>query len=144
MSAAAKILIGALAVIAIGWLTHGPFGAGDSVVGGLESRARSTVAATEVPGIEVGMTRAPLTRTATLSGNADRFQRDGQGEFKGLTARVDDIPGINGVGWSDEGGPPARLPLLAEALLMATAAYLAGLGIGKALFGRRRKTSYLD
>lgn len=36
------------------------------------------------------------------------------------------------------------MPLLAETLILVAAAYLAGIGAGWLLFGRRRRTSFLD
>lgn len=36
------------------------------------------------------------------------------------------------------------MPLLAETLILVALAYLAGIGAGWLLFGRRRRTSFLD
>jgi len=36
------------------------------------------------------------------------------------------------------------MPLLAETLILTCLAYLLGVGLGWLLFGRRRKTSFLD
>lgn len=36
------------------------------------------------------------------------------------------------------------MPLLVETLILASIAYLIGLGLGALLFRRRRRTSYLD
>jgi hypothetical protein len=36
------------------------------------------------------------------------------------------------------------MPLLAETLLLCGAAYAIGLGLGRVLFGRRPRTSFLD
>jgi hypothetical protein len=36
------------------------------------------------------------------------------------------------------------MPLLAETLILVASAYLAGIGSGWLLFGRRRRTSFLD
>jgi LPXTG-motif cell wall-anchored protein len=36
------------------------------------------------------------------------------------------------------------MPLLVETLLLAAGFYLLGIGIGFLLFGRRKRTSYLD
>lgn len=36
------------------------------------------------------------------------------------------------------------MPLLAETLILTALAYLVGLALGWLLFGRRRKTSFLD
>ena len=144
MSRLVKFLIGLVAALLTGWLAHGPIGHGEALVGRLEAEARSAVAATEVPGIEVRLGRDPLTRAATLSGPADPFQREGQGELQGLNDIVAGIDGISTIGWADQGGPGRRLPLLAEAELAVLIAYLLGLGLAKLLFGRRQKESYLD
>lgn len=36
------------------------------------------------------------------------------------------------------------MPLILEVLILVTLAYLIGLGIGRLLFGRRRRQSFLD
>jgi hypothetical protein len=36
------------------------------------------------------------------------------------------------------------MPLLAETLILVAFAYLLGIGLGWLLFGRRRRTSFLD
>jgi len=36
------------------------------------------------------------------------------------------------------------MPLVAETLILVAAAYLAGIGAGRIVFGRRKKQSYLD
>ena len=36
------------------------------------------------------------------------------------------------------------MPLLAETLILVALAYLVGVGLGWRLFGRRRRTSFLD
>jgi hypothetical protein len=54
-----KILIGLVVALLIGWVWHGPLGNGERLVAGLEAQARQKVAATELPGIQVGF---PATR----------------------------------------------------------------------------------
>jgi hypothetical protein len=142
MSPALKFLIGLAAVSGMSWIHHGPLGNGEALVSGLETKARTAVAATELPGIEVRLGRDPLSRSATLSGQADRFQREGQGELKGLNELVRDVDGISGVRWADE--PETRaIPLLLESLLQTFLAYLIGLGIAFLLWGRRKHDGYL-
>lgn len=104
MNPAAKFLIGLAAVLLMGWLHHGPLGNGEALVTGIEAQAKAAVAKTEVPGVDVRLGRDPLSRHATLSGNADPFQREGQGELKGLNDIVGEIEGVSGVSWAD---PPA-------------------------------------
>ncbi|WP_157123736.1 hypothetical protein [Allosphingosinicella indica] len=140
-----RIIAGLVAALLFGWLWHGPIGQGAGLIDRLEAEARTTVAAAEVPGISVALARAPLARAATLAGPADRFQRDGQGEFPGLTQRVAATPGIGSVAWADEPGSGGFvLPLIVEALGLVLAAYFAGLGIAWLLFGRPEKDGFLS
>ena len=104
MPAMVKFLIGLAAVILMGWIYHGPLGHGEALVDRLEAQARQAVAAGEVPGIEVRLGRNPLSRTATLSGPANDYQREGMGQFPGLNDRVRAIPGISDVRWAN---PPS-------------------------------------
>jgi hypothetical protein len=139
---AIRFLIGLAAILALGWIWHGPLGKGEALIAELENRARTAVAATELPGIEVRLARHPLSRAATLSGPANDFQREGMGNEKGLNGYVRDVGGISRVAWADRPGD-AGLPLLAETLIQVALAYLIGLGVGRLLFGRRRKHGYL-
>jgi hypothetical protein len=137
-----KILIGLAAVLLAGWVWHGPLGHGAAYVNAVEQRAQATVAATNVPGVSVRLGRDPLSRHATLSGAADAFQREGQGELKGLNDIVAEVEGVSGYGWTDEGNGGFVLPLLAELLLWMTLAYLAGLALGWLLFGREKREGF--
>ena len=141
MSKSVKFLIGLVAILLMGWIWHGPAGNGERFIAALEAQARAAVAETEVPNIQVRLSRDPLARAATLSGPADRFQRTGQGSLKGLNQIVADIPGVSRVQWADEPQAGGRtLPLLLETLLLLAAAYLIGVIIGRLLFGRRKDT----
>lgn len=141
MSPALKFLAGLAVVTAMGWVHHGLLGNGERLVSRLEAQAREAVERTELPGIDVRLGREPLTRVATISGNANPFQREGQGELKGIKDHVRGVPGISGVRWADE---PAgtEIPLFLELLLQLVAAYLAGLGIAWLLFGRRKREGF--
>jgi hypothetical protein len=141
MSPALKFLAGLAAVAAMGWVHHSPLGNGERLVGQLEAQAKQALAATELPGIDVRLGREPLTRFATISGNADPFQREGQGELKGIKDHVRDVKGISGVRWADEPEKTA-IPLFLELLLQLIAAYLAGLAIARLLFGRRKREGF--
>lgn len=141
MSPAIKFLIGLIAVIAMGWVHHSLLGNGAALIDRLESEAKAAVAATGVPRVQVSLGRDPLSRFATLSGDADPFQREGQGELKGLNDRVRDVEGISGVRWTDEPEQTA-LPLLLEVLLQLIAAYLVGLFIAWLLFGRAKREGF--
>jgi hypothetical protein len=141
MSPAMKILTGLAAVLAMGWLYHGPLGNGERLIDGLEGQAKAAVQQTELEGVEVRLGRDPLTRFATLSGPADPFQREGQGNLKGLNDLVAEIDGISGFRWADEPEEFA-MPLLAESLLQIVLAYLIGLGIGWLIWGRKRREGF--
>ena len=142
MSPASKFLIGLAAVGGMTWVAHGPMGNGAALVDRLEAEATAVVAKTEIPGIQVHLGRNPLSRHATLSGNADAFQRNGQGELKGLTQLVDDVKGISSVSWADE-APKEETPLLLEVMIQAVLAYLLGLGVAYLLWGRPKREGFL-
>lgn len=143
MSALMKFLIGLAATLLMGWVHHGPLGGGAALIDGLEGQAKTAVARTEVPGVQVRLGRDPLTRTATLSGPADRFQREGRGELKGIDDLVSEIEGVSGIKWADATAGGSRvMPLLLETLLALTAAYLIGLAFARLLF-RPKKEGYL-
>lgn len=144
MSRMVKFLIGLSAVILMTWLHHGPLGNGAKLIGAIEAQAKAAVAQSELPGIAVSLSRDPLARTATLSGQADEFQREGQGSLPGLNDLVRDVEGISGVRWADQAGGGAGLPLFAETLAFTLLGYLLGVGLGWLLFGRPKKQSYLS
>lgn len=143
MSRRTTFLIGLAAVLAIGVLYHGPLGFGQRFIDRIEAHAARRIAVTELPGVKATFGRSPLSRTATLSGPANQFQREGLGSYPGLNERVETIPGVAGIRWADE---PARrtIPLLVETLGQMLIAYLLGIIIGRLWFGRRKRTSFLD
>jgi hypothetical protein len=102
MSPAAKFLIGLAAALLAGWIGHGPLGQGAAFVDRLEAQAKAVVREAEVPGVQVRFDRDPLSRQAILSGPANDFQREGQGQYPGLNDRVRAIPGVAGVRWEGE------------------------------------------
>ena len=142
MSPAVKLLIGLAAVLLMGWVYHGPLGNGERLVEGLEQQAKTAVAGTRIPGIEVRLGRDPLSRHAILSGNADTFQREGQGSLKGINDLVAETPGISGFSWTDEPAEGRVMPLLLEALVQILLAYLVGLAIAWLFWGRKRREGY--
>lgn len=101
MPAYGRLLTGLAAALLAGWISHGPLGRGEAFAAKLEAEAKSVVARSEVPGIEVRIARAPLRRRAVLSGEADEFQREGQGLFPGLNDRVRAVPGIAAIAWEE-------------------------------------------
>ena len=68
--------------------------------------------------VQVRFERNPLRREAILSGHADRFQREGMGQFPGLNDRVRAVPGVSGVRWEGD-----EMPLIAETLILVALAY---------------------
>ena len=143
MRPATKFLIGLAAVLGLGILYHGPAGAGERFATQLEAQANAAVARSGLPGISVALHRAPLSRVAIVSGDADRFQREGMGSLPGISDIVAGVDGIAAVRWADE---PERsgVPLVLETLLMLLAGYAIGFGLGWLLFGRRKRESFLD
>jgi hypothetical protein len=138
-----KATLGLLLALVAAWIWHGPLGKGERLIDGLEARARQAVATTELPGIQVRLSRRPLARVATLSGPADDLQREGLGSEEGLSDLVRDVPGIASVRWVDEPGARDRVtPLLLETMLLAALSYLIGLGLGWVLWGRPRREGF--
>lgn len=141
MSSNNRIAIGLVAALLLGWLWEGPLGNGARFVDRLEHEAKAIVANAGVAGVSVNLQRNPLARSATLSGPADDFQRNGQGVQKGLTELVADVPGMGPVRWSDEPSRTPVLPVLLEALLHTAIGY--GIGLGLAWLLWRRRDSYI-
>jgi hypothetical protein len=141
MSPTKRIAIGLLAVLLLGWLWEGPLGNGARFIDRLEHEATTIVADAGVAGVSVSLQHSPLARSATLSGPADDFQRNGQGVQKGLTELVGDVPGMGPVGWSDQPSGTPVLPILLETLLHTAIGYAIGLGLAWLLW-RRRDTYY--
>ena len=144
MSRSLKFLIGIAAVALMSWIHFEPLGNGKLFLDSLEQQARAAVASTELRGVEVRIERDPPTRRALLSGVADQFQREGQGELPGLNDLVGGIEGISGVKWTDETSEQRVAPLIAEILLLALGAYLIGIFLGWLFFGRAKKEGYLS
>ena len=144
MNRLVKLLVGFVALLAMGWVWHGPAGRGEAFAAALETQARDAIAPVGLPGIQVHMARDPIRRVALMNGTADRIQREGLGSEMGLSDDVRAVPGISGVHWTDEPGGPGGVPMLVETWLLLTLAYALGLGLGALLFGRRRRQSFRD
>lgn len=104
MSPIIKGLIGLVAALAIGLVSHGPLGRGEAFVASLDAGAQAVVREAGIPGVSLRMAREPLRRQALLSGPATQFQREGQGSLPGLDERVLAVPGMGSVTWTN---PPA-------------------------------------
>ena len=143
MSRPVKFLIGLLFALLAGWGWHGPAGQGEKLAARIEADARNLVAQARLPGISVQLERQPLSRNLVLSGKANDLQREGLGSQYGVKDYARATPDVGGVRWDDEPAP-FSLPLLAETLLVAVLAYLAGLLLGTLFFNRRQRHSFLD
>lgn len=147
MPPSVKFVVGLTAVGLAAWISHGPLGNGARLIDRLEGEARTAVARTELPGVDVRLSRDPLARDATLSGPANQFQREGQGSLPGLNDLVSGIEGVANVRWATPpavSGNEARImPLLLETILLAIPPFLLGLFLGWFFFGRPKKDSYL-
>ena len=97
----AKFLIGLAAALIIAWIGHGPLGQGEAFVFRLEAQSNYVIQNAGLPAVRARFSRDPLTREAILSGQADEFQREGQGQFPGVNERVRAVPGVSGVRWDD-------------------------------------------
>ena len=97
-----KLLIGAAAALAAGWISHGPLGRGEAFVAGLEAAANAQIAEAELPGVAARFSRDPLSRRAILTGTANDFQREGMGQLPGLNDRIRGIAGISGIEWQED------------------------------------------
>lgn len=137
-----KIAIGLAVALFAGWLYHGPYGGGDRFINALEARAQVRLRAAQLPGVSVALQRGPLARVVHLRGEANDFQKNGLRDFAGINERMETIPGVSGISWNGDGG--RSIPLLAETLMLCALAFAIGLGAGRLLFTRRKRTSYLD
>jgi hypothetical protein len=143
MSRTVKFLIGFAFAMLAGWGFYGPFGQGERLAGRIESDARNLVAQAELEGASVRLEREPLSRDLVISGHANDLQREGLGSGLGVKDYARATPDVGQVRWDDE--PKGfSLPLLAETLIVAAFAWLAGLLLGTLFFNRRERHSFLD
>lgn len=125
------VVIGALVVIALGALWHGPIGTGERFASNVDRQSRKVLDDWEMPQVQGRLQRDPLKRTLVLSGPADDFQRSE------LIRIMNDVPGVSNVRWTDMQSPSA-LPLLAEAELAGLLCFGFGLLLSYLLELRRR------
>jgi membrane protease YdiL (CAAX protease family) len=121
---------GAVIVIALAALWHGPLGAADRFAREVEQVARQALIYNEIPEVSGHLHHGPLTRRLLLSGPADDFQRNE------LVIVMDQVPGVESVSWSKEGG--GGTPLIVEGALVALLGFLFGLLVAYLRELRRR------
>jgi len=102
MSPSVKFLIGLVVALLAGWIGHGPLGQGQAFVDRLDTLAKAEIRTAELPSVRVRFDRDPLRREAILSGQANRFQREGMGQLKGIDGRIESVPGVSGLRWEGE------------------------------------------
>lgn len=108
MESGTKILIGAAATALLAWGSHSYFGHGEHFVDGLESQAKSTLAAQGASGVTVAMEREPaLKRVVILSGDKSDEEK------ATLIAAMKAIPGVFDARW-DNGPVVAKAAAVAE------------------------------
>jgi len=123
---------GVAATLAGSFLWHGPGGAGERFTESIERTMRATLDHYEMPAVAARLQREPLTRRLLLDGPADAFQR-------GEIARIAlEVPGLGSAHWAGPRNPPFALPLLAEVMLMALAAFAIGVVLAYIAALRRR------
>jgi len=98
------ILLGAVAVLAVTELFHGPLGRAILFKERIEHRARVALDVNEMTQIQAHLADTPMRRTIILSGPADDFQR-GQ-----LVKLMEILPGVAHAEW-DPGSLPIEIRL---------------------------------
>ena len=104
MSRIQPLLLGAVAVLAVTELFHGPFGRALELKGRIERRARAALDNNEMPAIQAHLADTPMRRVIVLSGPADDFQR------RELVRLMRIIPGVEDAEW-DPGSLPVEIRL---------------------------------
>ncbi len=99
MTTRGKLLIGAVATLAVAELYHGPLGAAQELETRIERSARAELDRNEMVQVQARLSERPLSRTLILSGPADDFQRGELVRVMGL------LPGVDQVEWD-----PSSLP----------------------------------
>lgn len=122
---------GALMVLTLGAIWHGPAGAGERLAGTVDRTSRKVLDDWEMAQVQGHIERDPIERTLVLSGPADDFQRSE------LVRIMDDVPGVANVRWADM-PPNLAMPLLAEAELAGLICFGLGLLLAYLLELRRR------
>lgn len=125
-----SIPFGAVAVLILTALWHGPLGTADGFRTQVDSAVRFTLDDWEMSEVQGRLAHGPLSRTVVLSGPADNFQR---GE---LVRIIGAVPGVSDVRWT-QGRRTFEVPLLAEMELWGFVGF--GLGLMLAWFIEMRR-----
>ena len=126
------LAMGVAATLAASFLWHGPAGAGERFAGTIDRTMRATLDHYEMQPVTARLQRDPLSRRLLLDGPADAFQR-------AEIARIAlEVPGLGSAYWPGPRDPPRALPLLAEVMLMALAAFAIGVVLAYIAALRRR------
>jgi len=105
-------------VLTILWI--GPLGAADRFTSRVEHDARAVLDHYEMTRIGAHLHHGPLSRHLILSGQADDFQTTE------LVRMMGELPGVSSAQWTEG---PTGVPLLIEALVVAIAGFIFGLGL---------------
>ena len=128
---AVALSAGALGVLLIAWIWHGPVGTAERFATTVERQTRQVLVDFEMESVQAVVVRGPLERSLELSGPADDFQRSE------LVRILNDVPGVEAVHWSDTRGGFIP-PLIAEVELAALISFGLGLLLAYLLELRRR------
>lgn len=132
MNRVGALAVGVAATLATTLLWHGPGGAGERFAGTIDRTMRATLDHYEMQSVVARVQRDPLKRRLLLDGPADAFQR-------AEIARIAlEVPGLAAAHWPGPRNPPRALPLLAEVMLMALAAFAVGVVLAYIAALRRR------
>jgi membrane protease YdiL (CAAX protease family) len=124
------LALGFLAAAIATGLWHGPASAGARFATAVETSARAELQRLEMPSVSARLARGPLSRRMILNGGGDDFQRTELVRI--MSAR----PGVGTATWRANGG--FSPPLVAEALLLSSVAFLLGVLLAYLLERRRR------
>ena len=112
------LAIGLGVALALTALWHGPMGAAQRFTSQVERDARAVLDHYEMTRVAAHLHQGPLSRHLILAGPADDFQATE------LVRLMSELPGVSSAQWTRE---PTGVPLLIEALVVASAGFIFGL-----------------
>ena len=128
----AVLALGLTIAVIVTAIWHGPLGAADRFRSQIEHDARVVLDHYEMTQVAAHLHRGPLSRRLILAGPADDFQTTE------LVRLMSELPGVSSAQWTKE---PTGVPLLAEALAVAIAGFVFGLGLAYLVDLRRRQNA---